>query len=522
MINFIFFIIKKFFLYKFYVNYYARTYNFEKFDYNFRNIEFFDTNILKKIFYSDKYLSKQIINEESYDYHSFDWINFSKKIGGVESVRKTKKHILNWVEKKYSKQTIIWNSVFVSKRFINILYNYDFFTISSSKKDKEIINKIIFEHFFFINLYLNRKKAHEINIEEIKAKILGSLIFDQKINKNLDLLHDVISLQINKNGFHKSYSPSNHVDFLNNLVEIKNILLYFKINESKQLNFQILNVSSLLIALTHKNNTLALYNGSNNFYINETKALIHQAKDVKEKNYDLLSEGLLIYGDKNKKIFMDITKPTNKLLNSNIHAGTLSLEISALNEKIITNCGSLEKRIGEKPEYLRYSAAHSTIIINNTNISELKKKKSYKRIPKNLTVKQKKLKDCDIWEVSHDGYINNYKRIVKRVVKINRNKNEFYGEDPIITTKIDSAKVSYSLRFHCTPECNLLITNDNKTIILRTKLNNTWLFKSSAKLKIEDSVYVENGKNIKQNKQIVIYGYSDSKKKVDNWSLCLT
>ena len=92
MINFIFFIIKKFFLYKLYVNYYARTYNFEKFDYNFRNIEFFDTNILKKIFYSDKYLSKRSINEESYDYHSFDWINFSKKIGGVESVKKTIKY----------------------------------------------------------------------------------------------------------------------------------------------------------------------------------------------------------------------------------------------------------------------------------------------------------------------------------------------------------------------------------------------------------------------------------------------
>ena len=50
--------------------------------------------------------------------------------------------------------------------------------------------------------------------------------------------------------------------------------------------------------------------------------------------------------------------------------------VDALKEKIITNCGSIEKRTGRKPEYLRLSAAHSTIIINNTNIARSKHKKS--------------------------------------------------------------------------------------------------------------------------------------------------
>ena len=55
--------------------------------------------------------------------------------------------------------------------------------------------------------------------------------------------------------------------------------------------------------------------------------------------------------------------------------------MSCLGEKIVTNCGSMEKRHGKKPEYFRYSAAHSTLILNNTNISELSKN-SYRRIPK--------------------------------------------------------------------------------------------------------------------------------------------
>ena len=48
--------------------------------------------------------------------------------------------------------------------------------------------------------------------------------------------------------------------------------------------------------------------------------------------------------------------------------------------------GAVNKKFGEGPEYLRFSAAHSTIILNNTNISELIKNQSYKRAPQNVSL----------------------------------------------------------------------------------------------------------------------------------------
>ena len=58
------------------------------------------------------------------------------------------------------------------------------------------------------------------------------------------------------------------------------------------------------------------------------------------------------------------------MISSNLSAGTLSLELSGFGEKIFTNCGASES-FGKNPEYLRYSAAHSTIILQNTNVSEI-------------------------------------------------------------------------------------------------------------------------------------------------------
>ena len=61
----------------------------------------------------------------------------------------------------------------------------------------------------------------------------------------------------------------------------------------------------------------------------------------------------------------------------------MSLEISGFGEKIFTNCGASEST-GKNPEYLRYSAAHSTIILQNTNISEIKEGNPHIKFPQSV------------------------------------------------------------------------------------------------------------------------------------------
>ena len=58
-------------------------------------------------------------------------------------------------------------------------------------------------------------------------------------------------------------------------------------------------------------------------------------------------------------------------------------------------------------------------------------------------------------------------------------------------------------------------TNNKKNIILKTKLNNIWLFKSDLELIVEDSIIVDN--NItKPTKQIVIKGIIVERKQLEN------
>ena len=65
---------------------------------------------------------------------------------------------------------------------------------------------------------------------------------------------------------------------------------------------------------------------------------------------------------------------------------------------------------------------------------------------------------------------------------------------------------------------NVLLTNDKKSIIIKTKLNQTWIFKSNSLILLENSIYIGDGKRIEQNNQIVINGTINDKKKIENWS----
>ena len=76
----------------------------------------------------------------------------------------------------------------------------------------------------------------------------------------------------------------------------------------------------------------------------------------------------------------------------------------------------------------------------------------------------------------------------------------------------------YHIRFHLAEDISYNFTNSKKNIILRTSLNNIWLFKSDMELIVEDSIIVDNN-STKPTKQIVIKGILYDKKIIRKWSL---
>ena len=124
--------------------------------------------------------------------------------------------------------------------------------------------------------------------------------------------------------------------------------------------------------------------------------------------------------------------------------------------------------------------------------------------------------------MSDHGYRSNFNRILKRKITILKSTNKIFGEDSVIATKKDNRKISYNIRFHLTPGCSCLLTNNYRTVLIKTKKNQSWIFESNSAVNIEDSICINDGKKIEKTKQLVISNYSDTTKKSNSWTLTKT
>ena len=479
--------------------------NFKKID--FTNNQQVKSYIFKKNFYINK--NKNI--------HSFDFLNFSKKLGGKLGIKISKESIFGWYKINKNKINFPWTEDLCSRRLINLLYNYEYINSSLSISDKKKLDSIIFFHMQRVLFDYKTKNSNDITSFDLLAFLLSSLILRQINQNKINFIKFILESQIDKIGMHKSYNILEHSKFINNQNEIRNIFLFFNIKNFDNFDNLILKTTSILNQYFHDDGSFPLFNGTNNIYTKIINETLNKDTYFKKRNFTNIDNGIAFYSDKNKRVFFDVVQPRKNRISSNLSAGTLALELSGFGEKIITNCGASEN-FGKNPEYLRYSAAHSTIILQNTNISEIKEGNPHIKFPQLVSFRNESNDEEEIFEGSHNGYLKKFNKIIKRKLIINKNYSKLKGEDSLISFKDNNHRLIYHIRFHLADEMTYNFTNNKKNIILRTKLNNIWLFKSDEELIIENSIFVDN--NItKPTKQIVIKGIVSEKKIVKKWSI---
>ena len=491
-----------------------KKYNYEDFkDLNFKRNDFTNYKIIKYYVLKNNFTK----NISILDIHNFNFLLFYQKLGGKKGIDLSKKNIFEWFDKYKNYKGFPWKDDYSSKRFINILYNYDFICSTSSVREIQKLNYLLSFHIQRIVFEIKRKKNEDISSYEVLAYVLIEFINKNFSKYTLKNILEIVNSQIDENSMHKSYNILEHAKFINNLNEVKNILLFFKFNSSELLNNRILAMTSLLNTYKHIDLSLPLFNSCNNNHNIEIRKIINEEQFLKNVPLKKFINGIALYRDESKSVFFDVVQPTKFAFNKDLCAGSLSLEISAQDEKIITNCGGTEAG-GKNPGYLKYSAAHSTIIINNTNISEIKEGDINKIFPKQVIYETKDYDDRVLIIGSHNGYLKNYRKICKRELTIYKNENLIKGEDTIISTKSNIEKNIYHIRFHLLPGVSTTMIKNMKNIIIKTKKNNIWMLKSDNKILIEKSIYVKSDTAI-ETSQIVISGTTSLLKNKIKWSL---
>ena len=199
-------------------------------------------------------------------------------------------------------------------------------------------------------------------------------------------------------------------------------------------------------------------------------------------------------------IVIDAAPPPPAKLAATGSASTLALEMSDGAQRLVVNCGGPGMLPTALPEELvqalRSTAAHSTLVLDDTNSTAILPDGSLGKGVTDVEIARSEDNDCSRIEASHDGYVKGFGLIHQRRLSLGNDGKEVRGEDRLSLRGRKRIRESapYAIRFHLAPGVEATVTADGMGAILRSSGAPPWNFRCrGAMLQLEESLFV-NGR----------------------------
>ncbi|MFZ4688926.1 MAG: heparinase II/III family protein [Polymorphobacter sp.] len=209
------------------------------------------------------------------------------------------------------------------------------------------------------------------------------------------------------------------------------------------------------------------------------------------------------------------------------HAGTLAFELSDGADRLITNCGGARGLAAPLAEPLaaglRTSAAHSTLVIAETNSTRLRDNGSLGLGVEEVTIQARSSEQGHWLETTHDGYGKRFGMVVRRRLFLSPDGQDLRGEDMIEPAKKSLLKRrpdrNFDIRFHLGPGVAATPTADSAGALLKLPQGRVWALKvRGGKVDIEPSLWVDPAGTIHKTQQLVIRGRTAQAAASIGWS----
>jgi uncharacterized heparinase superfamily protein len=229
-------------------------------------------------------------------------------------------------------------------------------------------------------------------------------------------------------------------------------------------------------------------------------------------------------------VLMDTGTPPPIIVSQNAHAGALSFELSAKQQRIVVNCGLPASGRENWRQVARATAAHSTATISDTSSCRFVESGSFKRVlgstivsgPSHVPVAREEREDGLLLRASHDGYAEGFGIVHQRTLLLTRDGSRLQGEDIFLPASGNAlpanGRDAFALRFHLHPSVKGSRLNDGQGVMLVLPDRDVWNFTADgAPIELEESVYLGGTDGPRRTLQIVVYGNARETAQV-NWN----
>ena len=339
-----------------------------------------------------------------------------------------------------------------------------------------------------------------------------------------------VERQILPDGGHLSRNPGALIELLLDFLPLRQAFAARNVAPPSALNNAIDRMMPMLRFFRHADGNFALFNGMGPTALDLIATILayDDARGAAPTNAPY--SGYQRIETKNLLILMDTGCPPPFGMSQEAHAGCLSFELSSQQQRIVVNCGLPVVNRETWRQVTRATAAHSTVVFNDTSSCRFLETGTFKRLigtpivsgPTHVPIAREELNDAIVLRASHDGYANRYYMVHQRALMLAADGNRLDGEDLFVPTsdskKHLSANDEFAVRFHLHPMVKANRLTDGKGVMLMLANKEVWTFDAyENQVEIEESVYLAGPDGPRRTAQIVIYGHARVVERV-HWS----
>ena len=330
---------------------------------------------------------------------------------------------------------------------------------------------------------------------------------ERRIAQGLKLVEAALAKQDAGNGNRLGRNPSVHLAALWCLAGLRATLEEGGHPASPAVSGGIGRIASALQLFRHGDGGLALFNGG----VEEERGLIdlalgRAAVGGSGAPHETPDTGFSRIESRHATLIVDTGAPATT--GRWAHAGTLSLELSAGRERLIVNCGGWRGSDDRWLEALRATAAHSTLVVDDTNSATLGSDGTIADGPNAVKVERRE-RDGATWiDASHDGYLDSLGLIHKRRLYVGAMGSDVRGEESLAHMRQRRRRGrEFAVRFHLHPDVRCAMTEDRRAALLRLPSGAMWQMRAAgASMSIDESVYAGDGARRRRSSQIALTG----------------
>ncbi|MGC2414242.1 MAG: heparinase II/III family protein [Stellaceae bacterium] len=451
-------------------------------------------------------------------WHGFGWL--ADLIGTGAAARDPARALVqSWLVESPAWHPIAWRSDVVATRIFAWIMHFE--ELAGREADRALRRAMLASIARQLR-HLARIAAWELSgperLRAVKGLIGGLAALGgspKRMARALRVLEREIQVQILPDGGHRARNPSVQLAVLRDLIDIRAVLRAAQVAIPAPLQQAIERMAPMLRFFRHGDRRLALFNGS----VEEDAVVVDLALTRSEtrgqpplpapqSGFQRLQAGQSL-------VIVDTGKPPPRGFDGDAHAGTLSFELSQGRERIIVNCGGYR---GAKPAWRRVarsSAAHSVLVVGDTNAVEIQADGSLGHAPNSVRCERAEEGGHQWMAASHDGYRPRFGVTYARELYLAADGDDLRGEDRLT----GRSGAPFAVRFHLHPAVEASLTEDGGGALLRLASGTAWRLRASgAEMGLGESIYLGTGE-LRKTQQIVLSGTTGPSGATVRWAI---